>query len=217
MADDRKKFSNAVKWRSRLLQDRDVSVPAEEGKVAILCWHPVGEYACEKANKSERKEARIFRKEALALLEIYAEIGKEVEIVYRPSSNDMQTVIQDPKFSDIITIGHGCLSSFFLETGTANSLAEYDWYDAISDAEHLKTGMFMQRHCGHYARDLNVPIGTFITTSPEGVIAPAGYYFSPKGLYHAASQLLIQPIIDLPLEYAVFKQQFPTQDLPPKF
>ncbi len=216
MADDRKKFETALKWRSELLQDGNFSAPAEEGKVAIMCWHPTGDYECEKSNKLERKDARNFRKEARALVALYTEIRKQAEVLYRPSYTDMQTVVQDPKFSDIITIGHGCLSSFYLETGKADSLDEYDWFDAISHADHLKTGIFMQRHCGHYARDLNVPIGTFITENIEGVIAPNGHYFTPRGLYHAASLLLCQPIVDVPLEYAAFKQQFPRQDLPPK-
>lgn len=210
MASDKRRFELACLWHEQLVQDGCVSAPATLGKVAILSWHPRGDYKNDKVNKFERTDARTFRKEAFALEKLFRAVGKSAEIIFRPQYDDVAEVIKDPSFSDIVTIGNGSLSSYFLEGGTGKTI-EFDWFDAISVTDHLKTGGFIQRHCGRHALDLNVPIGTFVTENPAYVYAPVGNNYYGRGLRHPDNFLFQQPLVGVPLEYDVFKDKFPRQ------
>ena len=205
MASDRQQFSEGLKKRNTLLKDGDFSVPADIGKIAIFCAVPKPYMNSDDAdNKTIRKNSKIYRKEAQKIAQINSFLGHTTEIIFNPSSDDFDAVLTDPLFSDVITIGDGTLSYFYLD----DDPGYYDWFDAICAADHLKTGEFVQRHCGHLTRDFSLPLGTLVTRNLEDVIAPAHNYFYARGLEHPDNALLCSPLEGLSLNYKLLKAEF---------
>lgn len=205
MASDRDRFKFALKGWEILHDYKQFSVPREQGKVAIFCATPSEAGFDSPGNrKKQRKDFKIFTREASTIAGSINDENRIAEIIYNPVDSDFSEVLQDPSFSDIITIGNGTLGVFFVE----GEPCDFDWFDVAMEADHLKTGLFIQRHCGHFGRNFNLPLGTFAVSSFSNVIAPAGNFFYPRGLQHPDNDLLIRALEDVEITYSSLKAHF---------
>ena len=208
MASDRDQFERATKkWRA-LRNELNLSRPPIEGIVAIFCsQYPSEDEYTRGQNKAIERNNRVYRKEALKLGEIATEQGRQVEIELNVSAEDVKSVLTDPAISDVVLIGDGNFSSFCPSRGKDEVVT---WEDVSFHTDHLKQGYFNQRHCGHFNRDLSVPLGLFAVSDPSQVQAAAGEYIYPKGLQHPDSQKIV-PVFEegaFPT-YDQIKQDFP--------
>lgn len=204
MASDAQQYNRAVeKWRV-LEKDKFFSRPAAEGVVGILCSYWPLNPDTYQAGKKEVKNKKILRKEALKIADITNERGNDTELVLNAHTSDFFDLLKDPKISDLILVGNGNFSSFYLPD------SDISWADVGRESDHLKQGDFVQRHCGFFARNLSVPLGMFAVRNLSSVHAAAGYYIYPKGLNHPHAGL-IQPVFEdgyLP-DYEDIKRWFP--------
>lgn len=236
MAGDKKQFEQARSAWNLLLDEGQLSAPPEEGQVAIFCsyytpWVKVEfvEGVLERKTLEEvdasdfvqvveicNKELRIFRKEAFALASLAESIGKKAEVILNPQPEDMADVMSDPTFSDVVTVGHGTLSTFLLnDNDDPASALGYSWHGAHLDADHLKTGEFIQRHCGLLARHLNVPLGMFVMADARKIYAPVGQQFTPRGLYCAENNKLGPVFTNPQPSYKTILESLPQTDAAP--
>lgn len=228
MASDRQLFKRArANWE--MLRDAgSYSAPPEIGRVAIICsYHTPNVRIKHNYSETDRstqpsvepnpKEVRTFRKEAFALADKVVEEGREPEVVLNAQPLDIRSVLRDPSISDVITIGHGSLTILeLLNIRHPDEAVDYEWTDAAGDANHLKTGYFIQRQCALLTYNLNVPLGMFVVTDARNVIAPVGSEFEPRGLFHPENHKLI-PAVDVARpSYRYIKQALPyTDPVPP--
>ncbi len=212
MPGDRKEFDRANNRWQQLHEQQAYSMPAELGKVAIMCSYNYD------ASASEYDDIEEFASEAFEFEQHYRLRQRDVEIIEDANSDDMRSILRDPSFSSVITIGHGALPYIYMHNGkrrlfspdgdfeTVNN--RVDWRDVSRMADHLKTGAFVQRHCGNYARRLSVPLGTFAVVSPSNVWAPVGSYFSPRNLQDPENKRM-RRVAELPsLTYEYVKHMF---------
>lgn len=206
MASDRDKFMQATaKWEN-LARDRRFSLPPTLGYTAIL-------YSLYYAVDTD---SELFAYEANDLQKQLTMQGRKVTVFREADSDDMHTVLADPAFSDVITIGHGGLGHIFMEknddaTG-ASSMGHYDWRDTSRHATHLKLGKFTQRQCGVMHRILNAPMGMFAVARHSDVIAAVGQNFSPASLDDPVNDLLKPVTRATKLSYHDVQTYFPMQD-----
>lgn len=201
MAGDKKQFKYAfAQWQTLKLEGA-LSYPPELGKTAIICSYH-SEEVDDHAVRRGARDVKIFRKEALKLADWVIEDGHEVEVVLDAQKSDIESILKDPTISDIYTIGHGCLSSIYL---SGNEPDTYDWVDVYRDSDHLKEGVFVQRHCGQTSRDLSVPLGLFAVSNAENVFAPLNEYFNPRGFYHPDNDKLVSIFPDGEVNYQGIK------------
>ena len=84
-----------------------------------------------------------------------------------------------------------------------------DWRDVSSMADHLKQGVFVQRHRGNFARQLSVPLGTFAVTNHRNIWAPVGSYFAPESLEDSENNRMCRVTNHhSPLSYAFIREHF---------
>lgn len=166
MASDRQQFKRArVKWES-LLADRKLSVAPDVGVTAIIVS---GSVNAKKDTPEAVVERRIFYDEAERLEAAVVQQGGTPQVFAATASN-FGTVLQNPEVSSVYTIGHGNLTHLALEDAKA-----YFWSTAAAAADHLKTGVFVQRQCGNLGRGgLNVPLGLFCVEDPRNLHAATG-------------------------------------------
>lgn len=212
MASDKKRYVRALANWDRLHINESYSVPSHIGKVAILCSYVPPVDPTPRQKKSHHKEIRLFRKEAFALAERYSIWGKESEVILNVTDLDVTEVMRDPSFSDIVTIGHGSLSTLSVRSSrpldSGYRSISIDWEDIAHNSNHLKTGCFTQRQCGTYDADLPTPLGTFAMTDHRNVFACVGMAFEPRGLDDEVNMFL-QPVTDISrLTYRGIKAQF---------
>lgn len=190
MAGDKKQYREALKSWDTLRENNHTSVPDDVGKVAILCSGAILNKIGDKPYRRGRKDVRNFYKEGVRIAERTAAEGRKAIVIPGAKEPDFIEVLKDPSISSIVTIGHGTLSIFFL---SGSDGVEYvDWRDISTHADHLKTGQFIQRHCGGIDRRLSVPLGTFCMTDHSSVVAPVGMGFEPRGLDHPYNDMLTQ-------------------------
>lgn len=206
MAADKIQFEFGLKKYNELQKNRHLSVPAHAGALAIFCANPRDDFGPESAKKNMRSNTKTYRKEAAALAKRAELDEKHAEIIYNPGHCDFRAILQDPTFSDIVTVGDGSLSSFDIHNEIDPE--QFDWLDAITAASHLKQGTFVQRHCGHFSRSLNVPLGSFVTADPANVHAPVGLYYNGRGLYHHESGNIVPVFTGIELAYRSIKNAF---------
>lgn len=175
MASDRKQFKRARKKWLELYHDQNFSVPSEAGKMAVMCSYDV--QILDEMGRETTKERINYRKEAFAIADILHNEGRGVELVLNCQEQDFCAVLTDPDISDIVTIGHGCFSSFCIHSSTT-----LDWTFIAEEADHLKQGSFVQRQCGIFNYDTPVPFGMFSVANAANVFAATGEYFNPHGL-----------------------------------
>jgi DUF971 family protein len=190
MAGDRQKFKRCTAKWEELRDEGHFSKPEHLGRVAIICSNNVEVVTCRNIDKPNPKELKIFRKEALRIAEHEEARGRDTEIIFSATTDDIDDVLKDPDISSIVTVGHGNFSSFFVDDDHDEGI--YDWRRVSESTDHLKTGYVVQRHCGHFALDLAVPFGIFAAAKHSQVIAPVGEYFEPRGLYHDDNRLLVR-------------------------
>lgn len=179
MASDKIQFERAqTRWQV-LANDQAYSVPRDIGNTAII----VSFYEGFSADiPTELKE---FADEAKVLATEVQLGGGKAEVVTDATGHDITRILRDPDITDIITIGHGALSYLYVENGLRyNELNNrYDWRDVSHNADHLKTGRFIQRHCGNASRRLSVPLGSFAMQAQNWVIAATNKSFNPTSVY----------------------------------
>lgn len=190
MANDKAQYREALKNWEQLHDDKAYSVPPEVGRVAVLCSYHTGLIDAGSGKvKKQHREVKKFRSEALQLADFIMEMGQGVEVVLDAQSADIDQVLQDPTFSDVVAIGHGDLSLLFINNANQSNI--YTWHEVSLTADHLKTGEFVQRHCGMTQRKLPVPLGAFAMADHRNVFAPVNRYFNPSGLMHHHNTLLM--------------------------
>lgn len=191
MAGDRKQYQHALASWDVLRDNDQTSVPDDEGTVAILCSGAVIEKIGEKPYRRGVKDVRAFYKEGVRLAERFEAAQRKTVVVANAQESDFVDILRDPHISSIVTIGHGALHLLFLNDATG-AISYVDWRDISNYADHLKTGQFVQRHCGGIDRRLSVPLGTFCMTDHSSVVAPVGMGFEPRGLDHPYNDMLAQ-------------------------
>lgn len=206
MASDLQQFDRAAAHWQHLHNERAYSMPAGIGRTAIVCpYYSAGSWSLrsEKAPIPDHREIKELSKEALKIADLLVARQYEVEVILNAQAADITDTLQDPAISSIITVGHGTLSGLTIDENT-----EYDWLDVAQNSDHLKTGSFIQRHCGTFGRILSVPLGTFAVSDHRNVIAPLGVIFEPEGLLPEDNACL-QPVSEMPqLSYRYIKQAF---------
>lgn len=115
----------------------------------------------------------------------------------------MVDILSDQAVSDVVLIGHGSLSSVYLDDGKT-----YNWHDVALAATHLKKGVIIQRFCSNNLRKLSVPLGTFAASEHSNVIATVDRTFDPD--HDASDEELLGPVTDSSLaSYDEAKARFP--------
>jgi hypothetical protein len=212
MAKDRAQFNHALERWDDLKERGNLSLPADVGRMAIFCVYSYDYLPGieDDNNKYITEETTGFINEAHELAAMYKQQGKDVKIFGDANTEDFVSVLRNSRFSDIITIGHGNLDSFFLPDEEGND-ASINWTNVSRVATHLKTGKFIQRHCGGFGTRLSVPLGTFAMSRHCDVIAPVGQGFTPESLDDPVNDYLTATTDKVRLEYkdarALFRSQ----------
>lgn len=212
MPGDRKEFERAHAHWQELMARRQFSVAPDVGKTAILSSH-----AMVSAESLGQEEVQQFDTEAYDIAEGLSAEGYEVDVIIDAKGDDFKDVLKDRTTSDIIVIGHGALPYIYMQNGLRKDQSGYqteysdrfDWRDVAAAADHLKTGLFIQRTCGHYVRKLSVPLGLFAVNDPSRVIAAVNNHFTPKNLSDPQNERLYPALSpDFPLSYGLIKRVF---------
>lgn len=187
---------SAARQHQTKLAEGKVSLPTGLGKLAIIVSR-VPDHRRDAADP--REQHRVFLEEAKLLEAERKPWHQGVEIRRIANIIDMKLDFGDPEVTDIILIGHGCISALWAEGGQ-----NFDWRMAAKAATYLKQGRIEQRMCGDWPnkrpvdtesprnnpRDAyTVPLGTFAVTDLTNVIAatakvipdahPAAGFFEP--------------------------------------
>lgn len=206
MASDRKQFERAqARWQE--LHDAEAySVPENVGRTAIIVSLLIG------SSSDLESDTKEFTREANSLVAAERSIGYDAEIIMDAVGSDITAVLRDPHYTNVVTIGHGALSYLYIHNGLRNGKLNsyYDWRDVSRNADHLKTGRFIQRHCGNAVRRLSVPLGSFAMQQQDSVMAAVNRYYQPsqlpKSLYEDSG---IQTVPSgSPMDYGVVKSLF---------
>ena len=211
MASDRRQFKRAYEhWQTLKNQER-LSIPNDEGVVAVLASDfPFNlEYYREEDAVQDEMDYWDFRNEAEDFANHLGDVGVPSEVIYGATANDLTSVIQDKEVSSIVVIGHGSISGILLR-GQRHGI--YDWRDVASATTHLKTGHFVQRQCGIFTRNINVPLGLFAVREFSQVLAATGQLFDP--VINPESNVTIQQTVPtgLQLSYDSLKQYLSSQN-----
>lgn len=180
MASDRRQFERAMERWDELRETRAYSVPQHVGTTAIIA----SGYALKDTDEG-RFEVAGFSHEAYAFADKIQATGQKTEVAVNATGEDLRAILRDPSICNVITIGHGALPYLYIENGlreghgTPND--RFDWKDVSGSTDHLKTGYFLQRHCGNASRLLSVPLGAFALHDQSNVFAPTEQYFDPTG------------------------------------
>jgi hypothetical protein len=208
MASDKQQYRDAlVRWDT-LNEERMYSLPRYLGGVAVLCscndW-PLESMEDSPGSRTGDDPAAL-RAEALKLAAAIRAGGQAVDVALDATGSDIDAVLQDRRISDVIVIGHGNLSDFFIRDMRTDGV--YDWLDVSIAADHLKTGLFVQRTCAVPSRSLSVPLGLFAMHDHRNVIAPVGSFFMPTSLSHPDNDLLVQVTDMRRMAYRDVKKRF---------
>lgn len=191
MASDKQQYRELLRKRESLRHERAFSVPDDRGILAIICSFQPGDSDPDGAVSASDQKIAEFMEETRALASRAMRKRRRVECIYDASIADMRGVVRNPKVSSIITIGNGTLNALCVR----GSDGLYGWRDALSDVEHLKLGGFVQRQCGVFVCDLNIPLGFSVMADLTSVQAAVGIDFDPKSLEDPVNDQ-IKPILD---------------------
>lgn len=208
------RFEKASARWDQLHRDEAYSVPDAMGVIAIVCSQ-----SFEHAEKNDAKglvnETRIVASDLQAQ-------GRKVLAVKNGTGSDIRSMLKDPTISSMILIGHGNLSSFFVADGMRPNgkkppvaKMSMNWWDIARAADHLKTGVFIQRHCGTLSNILSVPLGTFAMSYHGNVLAPVGYEFDPTTDTDFDGEPQLRPFADtrkLSLDYVLDRTESAEED-----
>lgn len=175
-----KRFMRATAHWEDLRDNAEFSVPSDEGMTAVIC-------SLNYAPKDEDDASQLVM-EALEVKRQLEANGQDVAYYEKAIGKNLIDSLKDRHISSIVLIGHGSLCSFHISKGLPipdfhgrDIRREYmGWWDVARHTDHLKTGMFVQRHCGAFSDTLNVPFGTFAMADHASVIAPYDEDFQPE-------------------------------------
>lgn len=152
-----------VQRRSDMLQGRIFSVPESIGSAVII------------VSALGAKETEIAEEHALRVAEDYAEQGA-VELLVRPTLSQIGRVVTDRGVVSLAFVGHGSFSSYHAYHDRT-SFDIVDWASLATMADHLKTGYFEQRTCGHMHKpdqNIRVALGSFVVVDQTRIRAAVG-------------------------------------------
>ena len=133
----------AVKKRDSLLEEGALSLPADEGAIAVITSLVMNKSAM------NEEEAAKLRRESLAIIDRLQGVGKKVIDVLTPTVADMNAIFRNPDITDVCAIGEGAIGNLYVAEGAIDLTCgtDYDWIDVSTTADHLKTGNIYQRMC----------------------------------------------------------------------
>lgn len=199
MASDRQKFNRAHRKWQQMHDDRRYSADQSSGVVAVA----YSRYSIEDVMSQQVRELANYYDEATEICEITEKSNRKARFYDSLTRATMSRILLDEAISDVVLIGHGSLSSIYLDSGEL-----YDWQDVSRATTHLKKGVFMQRFCGNNLRTTSIPLGLFSVSSHSNVIAPLDRSFDPDD--DPSDEYLLQRITDTPIDsYVDAKQRFP--------
>lgn len=202
MVADRKKFTRALNHWDELHANEEYSYPPEYGTAAVM----YSRYTLGTTRRERRQELEMFCSEAEHIANALYQREHDVQVIRNISAQSLESVFKDREISDVVLIGHGALSHIWLDSGE-----DYDWADVSAATDHLKTGVIVQRFCGHIVRQTSVPFATFAASDHSRVIAPVGSYFAPED--DPEDDDLLKPITQRSrLTYDTIKRLFPLLD-----
>ncbi|MEP6710528.1 MAG: hypothetical protein ABJA64_02320 [Candidatus Saccharibacteria bacterium] len=203
MASDRNQFNRALKKWDMLHEAGNFGASVRNGELAVLC----SSYSNRDTPNERLEERGYFEREAHQMVCFFRGQGMGAFVINKLSFDDAIDVIKDTSVSSIVTIGHGDLSSIYIDREH-----KLDWGDVSRESTHLKTGVFTQRQCGQFLRDLSVPMGTFVMANHKQVHAVAGDSFTPEN-YGPREEDKIKPLhSEERLSYRTIKWLFERQE-----
>jgi hypothetical protein len=206
MANDREQYPKALQKWDQLHIDGAFSMPAELGSLAIMLA-----YDHKRDENPLHTDTFVdFESEAYALADEAQLRSKKADVAINATRADFREAMQNPSVTDIIVIGNGCLSAVNVPAPEKR----VGWQHVGHMADHLKTGLFVQRFCGILPRRLNVPMGLMAVSSHSQVYAPVNRSIEPKSIHHPRNRL-IQPVTaEKRLTYEAILADFPQSRLP---
>lgn len=198
MAGNRKLYRRATAKWEQLHRQENYSAPTGIGLTAVM----VSLYSIED-KEHVQKEIDYFKEEAMEISLALHSQDQASRRFHGVNPDTLENVFQDPRYSDVVLIGHGDFSGVYTDDGR-----KFDWYALSLITNHLKRGRITQRFCGNTIRSTSVPFGAFAITDHRNIFAPAGKSFYPE--YYPKDEELITSICDKPqLTYDDVKQMFP--------
>jgi hypothetical protein len=200
MASDRKQFRDAADKWEELYNERRFSLAPDIGITAIM-------YAVATAGDTDdaRENERInFEDEAHDIADVLMSQKRRTEVMRGITQSAFYNeVLARHEVASVILIGHGNFSNVISDHSSV-----IDWRDVSYISTHLKRGIFEQRFCGHYMRDLSVPLGLFAVSDPRRIYAAKGTQFAPER--NPNDEKLMRPITSKSrLHYGDIKALFP--------
>lgn len=164
----RRQAVRAAQERERKLEAGQLSLPSDKGKLVIAVSRVRSSHNLYGSNG---KDPNYFRLEAERLKAERSGDNQEVVLRERATPAQMRRDFGDPEVSDIILVGNGTINALPLDGGQY-----FDWWDAARAATTLKQGRIEQRMCGNFPSEIpyHVPLGTFVVSNLENVIAATG-------------------------------------------
>jgi len=174
----RRSAEPALSRRAELSANGKFSNPVSESVTAVVVSFAMN--LCE----ASPDETEGLRKEGLAILDTYHTIGRKAVDVWRPTSGDMDTLLQDPTITDICVIGEGGLGCVYVlgKAEDSSTGRAYDWISVANAADHLKTGDIYQRMCSVVSFS-PVPWGTFAAADIHKIWISKEPLFVPKEVH----------------------------------
>jgi hypothetical protein len=160
--------------REQLLASEKFSLPSTYGQLSIIVSGARGKIKNEQLSQEEQYDR--FIEEAERIKEKRERAGLYAGIVIRPRGTveQIEADFGSPEISDIMFVGHGCISRIWTEK--SNGIRDYNWSRAAQATTHLKQGKIEQGMCGHFPRiqETSVPLGTFTVARLSSVEAAPG-------------------------------------------
>lgn len=179
MSSDRSKFNRARDHRDELLARGRVSSSPEVGYVALLTSYGLGPLQTLVSAETMSEAVETMQElEAAFAKRIRFRSGHRFVQKSGIGSEQIQEIITDRTVASIYLLGHGALSSYYLDSSDATHII--DWRDLSGYTTHLKQGQFTALTCGGKVRKLNVPLGTFTTTRYANVYGPLESSYQPE-------------------------------------
>jgi hypothetical protein len=153
-----------IQKRADMIMGHVFSVPESVGSAAVI------------VSALGTKETELAEEHALRVAEDYAKQG-DVELFVRPTPLQIGRIMTDRSVVSLVFIGHGSFSSYHAYHDETKSYDIVDWASIASMADHLKTGYFEQRTCGHLHKpdqNIRVALGSFVVVDQTRIRAAVG-------------------------------------------
>lgn len=211
-----KNIEAASQRRQLLLDEGKLSLASGAGKLVIIVSSAPAYGA---THLEPREQHKAFLEEAYNLKAERKSLHQDVKVRSRAVVLDIKFDFADPEVTDIILIGHGCISALWAEGGKY-----FDWQSASKATTYLKQGNIEQRMCGNLPTEkvrldsgevieklppnYSVPLGTFAVSNLVNVLAAPGIVLPDV----KPNEQLFQPVFQsnaCPVEQiAAFNEQF---------